>query len=82
MDPLRKLLPELKEFQKAGGIILFGHGALTIDADKFNEFMKGYVRRDEVLPLLKQARAEYLEQHSDGETDCVTPYDHLFYGRD
>lgn len=25
--------------------------------------------------MLKQAQQEYIEQHGDGETDCVTPYD-------
>ena len=53
-------------------------GFLMKDAHKWDI----YFQAAEVLPLLKQARAEYLEQHSDGETDCVTPYDHLFYGRD
>lgn len=29
----------------------------------------------ELRRLVKLARDKYLEQNSDGETDCVTPYD-------
>ncbi len=32
--------------------------------------------RDKLKALVEQARNEYLERHSDGIHDCVTPYDH------
>lgn len=34
---------------------------------------------DDLKNLVTLARNEYLEAHSDGETDCVTPYD--IYGK-
>lgn len=33
------------------------------------------VANDQAL-LLRKAQADYIEQHSDGIHDCVTPYDH------
>jgi RNA polymerase subunit RPABC4/transcription elongation factor Spt4 len=37
-------------------------------------------QRDELLEAVKTAREEYLNLYDNGENDCVTPYDHFFYG--
>jgi hypothetical protein len=34
--------------------------------------------RDALVALVNMARDAYIEENSDGETDCVTPYD--WYG--
>ena len=34
------------------------------------------IENEELRKLVDLARDEYLEENSDGETDCVTPYDY------
>lgn len=50
------------------------HQGSTWRQDRYNPGLL-----DDMKKKLDAARDSYIEEHSDGETDCVTPYDE--YGR-
>lgn len=47
---------------------------VLLEMDKY--ITKLQLENSELRELVSLARNEYLEMHSDGEADCVTPYDY------